>query len=146
MSAADALHARWTLDAGEHENVVFLVEGMHCGGCARSIEKAVVAQLFDPALVQERLSALLGFVLCGPVVEGLRRRDGCRAVRHVDNVSRHFPQRNRPRLVPQVPELAGNRVSARELVVFGAEREIVLHDQFATIESAVIARIMALAP
>ena len=43
MSAADALHARWTLDAGEHENVVFLVEGMHCGGCARSIEKAVAA-------------------------------------------------------------------------------------------------------
>jgi Cu2+-exporting ATPase len=43
MSAADALHARWSLDAGEHEHVVFLVEGMHCGGCARSIEKAVAA-------------------------------------------------------------------------------------------------------
>ena len=43
MSAADALHARWSLDAGEHEHVVFLVEGMHCAGCARSIEKAVRA-------------------------------------------------------------------------------------------------------
>jgi Cu2+-exporting ATPase len=43
MSAADALHARWSLDEGEHEHVVFLVEGMHCAGCARSIEKAVRA-------------------------------------------------------------------------------------------------------
>ena len=34
---------RWSLDAGEHEHVVFLVEGMHCAGCARSIEKAVRA-------------------------------------------------------------------------------------------------------
>ena len=43
MSAVDALHARWSLDAGEHEHVVFLVEGMHCAACARSIEKAVRA-------------------------------------------------------------------------------------------------------
>ena len=43
MSAVDALHARWSLDAGEHEHVVFLVEGMRCAGCARSIEKAVRA-------------------------------------------------------------------------------------------------------
>jgi Cu2+-exporting ATPase len=43
MSAADAVHARWSLDSGEHEHVVFLVEGMHCAGCARSIEKAVRA-------------------------------------------------------------------------------------------------------
>jgi Cu2+-exporting ATPase len=41
MSTADALHARWTLDAGEHEHVVFLAEGMHCANCARGIEKAV---------------------------------------------------------------------------------------------------------
>ena len=41
MSAADAVHARWSLDSGEHEHVVFLVEGMHCAACARSIEKAV---------------------------------------------------------------------------------------------------------
>lgn len=43
MSAVDAVHARWSLDSGEHEHVVFLVEGMHCAGCARSIEKAVRA-------------------------------------------------------------------------------------------------------
>ena len=43
MSAVDTLHARWSLDAGEHEHVVFLVEGMHCAACARSIEKAVTA-------------------------------------------------------------------------------------------------------
>src|SRR6185295_9235802 len=43
MSAAEALHARWSPDAGEHEHVVFLVEGMHCAGCARSIERAVNA-------------------------------------------------------------------------------------------------------
>lgn len=41
MSTADALHTRWSLDAGEHEHVVFLVEGMRCAGCARGIEKAV---------------------------------------------------------------------------------------------------------
>jgi Cu2+-exporting ATPase len=41
MSAADALHTRWSLDAGDHEHVVFLVEGMRCAGCARTIEKAV---------------------------------------------------------------------------------------------------------
>jgi Cu2+-exporting ATPase len=41
MSSADALHARWSLDAGEHEHVVFAVEGIRCAGCARSIEKAV---------------------------------------------------------------------------------------------------------
>jgi Cu2+-exporting ATPase len=40
---AEALHARWSPDAGEHEHVVFLVEGMHCAGCARSIERAVAA-------------------------------------------------------------------------------------------------------
>lgn len=43
MSAAESLHARWSLDAGEHEHVVFLVEGMRCAGCARNIEKAVRA-------------------------------------------------------------------------------------------------------
>jgi cation transport ATPase len=43
MNAAEALHARWTPDAGEHEHVVLLVEGMHCANCARSIEKAVRA-------------------------------------------------------------------------------------------------------
>src|SRR5688572_14849694 len=43
VSAVDALHARWSLDAGQHEHVVFLVEGMHCAACARSIEKAVTA-------------------------------------------------------------------------------------------------------
>jgi len=43
MSAAEALHARWTPDAGVHEHVAFLVEGMHCANCARSIEKAVRA-------------------------------------------------------------------------------------------------------
>ncbi len=43
MSAVDALHARWSLDAGEHEHVVFLVDGMHCAACARNIEKAVTA-------------------------------------------------------------------------------------------------------
>jgi P-type Cu2+ transporter len=40
---ADALHARWSLDEGAHEHVVFAVEGMHCAGCARSIEKALRA-------------------------------------------------------------------------------------------------------
>ena len=43
MSAVDALHARWSPDAGEHEHVVFLADGMHCAACARSIEKAVRA-------------------------------------------------------------------------------------------------------
>jgi Cu2+-exporting ATPase len=43
MSSADALHARWSLDEGEHEHVVFLVEGIRCAGCAGSIEKAVRA-------------------------------------------------------------------------------------------------------
>jgi len=44
MSAsAESLHARWSPDAGEHEHVVFLVEGMHCAGCARNIDKAVRA-------------------------------------------------------------------------------------------------------
>jgi len=43
MAAVEALHARWSPDAGEHEQVVFLVEGMHCAGCARSIDKAVRA-------------------------------------------------------------------------------------------------------
>jgi P-type Cu2+ transporter len=41
--SAEALHARWSLDAGVHQHVVFAVEGMHCAGCARSIEKAVGA-------------------------------------------------------------------------------------------------------
>jgi len=41
--AAETLHARWSPDAGAHEHVAFLVEGMHCGGCAKSIEKAVSA-------------------------------------------------------------------------------------------------------
>ena len=39
----EALHARWSPDAGEHEHVVFLAEGMHCAGCARSIERAIGA-------------------------------------------------------------------------------------------------------
>lgn len=43
MSSAHALHARWSLDAGEHEHVVFTVEGMRCAGCVRGIEKAVRA-------------------------------------------------------------------------------------------------------
>jgi P-type Cu2+ transporter len=43
VSTAEALHARWSLDAGRHEHVVFVVEGMHCAGCARSIERAVGA-------------------------------------------------------------------------------------------------------
>jgi Cu2+-exporting ATPase len=38
-----AAHARWSRDAGQHEHVVFAVEGMRCAGCARSIEKAVNA-------------------------------------------------------------------------------------------------------
>jgi Cu+-exporting ATPase len=41
--SVDALHARWSLDSGEHEHVVFAVEGMRCAGCARSIEKSVRA-------------------------------------------------------------------------------------------------------
>jgi len=53
MSAVDAVHARWSLDSGEHEHVVFLVEGMHCAGCARSIEKAVRAL---PDVVNVRVS------------------------------------------------------------------------------------------
>ena len=40
---AEARHARWSPDAGEHEHVVFLVEGMHCAACARSIDRAVRA-------------------------------------------------------------------------------------------------------
>ncbi len=43
MSSVEALHARWSLDEGDHEHVVFLVEGMRCAGCARGIEKAVSA-------------------------------------------------------------------------------------------------------
>ncbi|HEY6123507.1 MAG TPA: cation-translocating P-type ATPase [Steroidobacteraceae bacterium] len=43
MSAAETLHARWSLDDGQHEHVVFLVEGMRCAGCARNIEKVVRA-------------------------------------------------------------------------------------------------------
>jgi copper chaperone CopZ len=43
VNAAAALHARWTLDAGAHEHAMFLVEGMHCAGCARGIEAAVRA-------------------------------------------------------------------------------------------------------
>ncbi len=56
MSASDALHARWSLDAGAHEHVVFVVEGMHCAGCARSIERAVGA-LPDVESVRVDLSA-----------------------------------------------------------------------------------------
>ena len=43
MSAAEALHARWSLDNGVHEHVVFVAEGIHCAGCVRNIEKAVKA-------------------------------------------------------------------------------------------------------
>ncbi|MEJ0085157.1 MAG: cation-translocating P-type ATPase [Pseudomonadota bacterium] len=41
--SADALHARWSRDAGAHEHVVFIAEGIHCAGCVSSIEKAVNA-------------------------------------------------------------------------------------------------------
>src|SRR5688572_26216870 len=41
--SAEALHARWSLDDGAHEHAVFAVEGMHCAGCARTIERAVRA-------------------------------------------------------------------------------------------------------
>jgi Cu2+-exporting ATPase len=40
---SEALHARWSPDAGDHEHVVFLVEGMRCTGCARGIERAIGA-------------------------------------------------------------------------------------------------------
>ncbi|HTU67601.1 MAG TPA: cation-translocating P-type ATPase [Steroidobacteraceae bacterium] len=43
MTATAASHARWSLDDGRHEHVVFLVEGMRCAGCARGIEAAVRA-------------------------------------------------------------------------------------------------------
>jgi Cu2+-exporting ATPase len=43
MSTAENLHARWSLDAGAHEHVVFVAEGIHCAGCGRSIERAVNA-------------------------------------------------------------------------------------------------------
>jgi Cu2+-exporting ATPase len=43
VSATDSLHARWSRDAGQHEHVVFSVEGMRCAGCARGIEQAVRA-------------------------------------------------------------------------------------------------------
>ena len=43
MSTAENLHARWSLDAGAHEHVVFVAEGIHCAGCSRSIERAVSA-------------------------------------------------------------------------------------------------------
>jgi Cu2+-exporting ATPase len=43
MNAAETLHARWSLDAGAHEHVVFVADGIHCAGCARSIERAVGA-------------------------------------------------------------------------------------------------------
>lgn len=39
--SAEALHARWSLDAGVHEHVVFVAEGIHCAGCVRNIERAV---------------------------------------------------------------------------------------------------------
>ena len=35
MTAALLRHARWSLDAGAHEHVVFAVEGMRCAACAR---------------------------------------------------------------------------------------------------------------
>jgi Cu2+-exporting ATPase len=41
VNAAASLHARWTLDAGAHEHAMFLVEGMHCAGCAGGIEAAI---------------------------------------------------------------------------------------------------------
>ncbi|MEO8016567.1 MAG: cation-translocating P-type ATPase [Pseudomonadota bacterium] len=43
MNVSESLHARWSLDSGEHEHVVFRVEGIHCTGCARNIERAVHA-------------------------------------------------------------------------------------------------------
>ena len=41
--SADALHARWSLDEGAHEHVVFAVEGMHCAGCAKSLSTKLKA-------------------------------------------------------------------------------------------------------
>lgn len=41
MSVAATLHARWSLDGGAHQHVVFLAEGMRCAGCARGIEKVL---------------------------------------------------------------------------------------------------------
>jgi regulator of sirC expression with transglutaminase-like and TPR domain len=41
MSAAAALHARWS--TGAHDHALFAVEGMPCAGCARGIEAAVRA-------------------------------------------------------------------------------------------------------
>jgi Cu2+-exporting ATPase len=43
VNATETLHARWSRDAGVHEHVVFIAEGIHCAGCARNIEKAVNA-------------------------------------------------------------------------------------------------------
>ena len=43
MNATKTLHARWSPDAGVHEHVVFMAEGIHCAGCARNIERAVNA-------------------------------------------------------------------------------------------------------
>jgi Cu2+-exporting ATPase len=43
VSAVESLHARWSLDDGVHEHVVFVAEGIHCAGCARNIEDAVGA-------------------------------------------------------------------------------------------------------
>jgi Cu2+-exporting ATPase len=37
------MHARWSLDSGAHEHVVFLAEGIRCAGCVRSIEKVLRA-------------------------------------------------------------------------------------------------------
>jgi P-type Cu2+ transporter len=36
-------HARWSLDAGQHEHVVFAVEGLRCAACVRAIERALGA-------------------------------------------------------------------------------------------------------
>jgi Cu2+-exporting ATPase len=52
MSAAAALHARWS--QGSREHVIFAVEGMHCAGCARAIEKSVRAL---PAVEAVRVNA-----------------------------------------------------------------------------------------
>ena len=59
MSAAETLHARWSLDAGVHEHVVFVAEGIHCAGCVRNIERAVSAL---PGIETVRVNSATGRV------------------------------------------------------------------------------------
>jgi len=71
MNVAEARHARWTPDAGEHEHVVFLVEGMHCANCARSIEKAVRALPDVTAVRVNNVTARLSAAWLGRGATGL---------------------------------------------------------------------------